>query len=65
MHIDNGTPFFFSKFSYDFKENDMWKVFQRWGRVSDTLISRRLNVKKQRFEFVRFLGVQKPSDVRT
>lgn len=60
MHMDhkNGTSFLFSNFAFDFKESNMWKVFQDWGRVSDIFISRRLNIKKQRFRFVRFKGVQ-------
>jgi len=53
-----GTPFFFSNFPFDLKETDLWKIFRRWGRVSDVFISRRLNIKKQRFGFVRFQGVQ-------
>jgi len=55
---ERGTPFFFSNFPFDLKESDLWKIFPRWGRVSDVFISRRLNIKKQRFGFVRFLGVQ-------
>jgi len=55
---ERGTPFFFSNFPFDLKESDLWKIFRRWGRVSDVFISRRLNIKKQRFGFVRFLGVQ-------
>nr|XP_007139935.1 hypothetical protein PHAVU_008G071100g [Phaseolus vulgaris]ESW11929.1 hypothetical protein PHAVU_008G071100g [Phaseolus vulgaris] len=53
-----GTPFFFSNFPFDLKETDLWKIFRRWGRVSDVFISRRLNIKMQRFDFVRFQGVQ-------
>ena len=53
-----GTSFFFSNFSFDLKESDLWKIFQRWGRVSDVFISSRLNIKKQRFGFVIFKGVQ-------
>jgi len=58
MDHGRGTSFFFSNFPPDFIEVDMWKVFQRWGRVSDIFISRRLNIKRQRFRFVRFMGVQ-------
>ncbi|ESW34547.1 hypothetical protein PHAVU_001G161800 [Phaseolus vulgaris] len=53
-----GTSFFFSNFPFDLKESDLWKIFRRWGRVSDVFISHRLNIKKQRFGFVRFQGVQ-------
>jgi len=33
---------------------DMWKKFQRKGRVKDIFISKRLNVRNQRFDFVKF-----------
>jgi len=36
---------------------DMWKIFQRWERIKDVFISKRLKVKKQRFEFAKFQGV--------
>ena len=32
----------------------MWRVFQRWGRVVDVFISRRMNNKNKRFGFVQF-----------
>nr|XP_007133499.1 hypothetical protein PHAVU_011G184000g [Phaseolus vulgaris]ESW05493.1 hypothetical protein PHAVU_011G184000g [Phaseolus vulgaris] len=48
------VSFFFSNFPHDYDERDMWKIFQRWGRIKDIFISRRLNIKRQRFEFVRF-----------
>jgi len=47
--------FFFTNFL--FFERDLWKVFQRWGRVLDVFISRKLNARNQRFGFVRFHGV--------
>ncbi|KAK6645947.1 hypothetical protein PHAVU_L001950, partial [Phaseolus vulgaris] len=56
--MERGTPFFFSNFPFDLKESDLWKIFRRWRRVSDVFISKRLNIKTQRFGFVRFLGVQ-------
>ena len=36
----------------------MWKVFQRWGKVTDIFISRRLDKWGHRFGFVRFLEVK-------
>jgi len=48
------VSFFFSNFPMDHDERDMWKVFQRQGKLKDVFISRRLNIKKQRFGFVRF-----------
>jgi len=37
-----------------YEEKDMWRVFQRWGRVVDVFISRRMNNKNKRFGFVQF-----------
>jgi len=51
------TSFFFTNFPDHFFERDLWKVFQRWGRVLDVFISRKLNARNQRFGFVRFHGV--------
>jgi len=51
------VSFFFTNFPDHFFERDLWKVFQRWGRVLDVFISRKLNARKQRFSFVRFQGV--------
>jgi len=51
------VSFFFFNFPMDHDERDMWKVFQRQGRLKDVFISRRLNVKRQRFGFVRFQEV--------
>jgi len=48
------VSFFFSNFPHDHDERDMWKIFQRRGRIKDIFISRRLNIKRQRFRFVRF-----------
>ena len=39
------VKFFFTNFPLEYEEKDMWKVFQRWGRVADVFISRRLNNK--------------------
>jgi len=51
------TSFFFTNFPDHFFERDLWKFFQRWGRVLDVFISRKLNARNQRFGFVRFHGV--------
>ena len=51
------TSFFFTNFPEHFMERDLWKVFQRWGRVLDVFVSRKLNARKQKFGFVRFQGV--------
>jgi len=38
----------------------MWRIFQRWGKVQDIFISRRLNQRGQRFGFVRYRGISNP-----
>jgi len=50
--------FFFSNFPHGLGEKDMIKVFQKWARVKDVFISRRLNKWRRRFGFVRFFGVR-------
>ncbi|ESW17972.1 hypothetical protein PHAVU_006G002800, partial [Phaseolus vulgaris] len=51
------TSFFFTNFPEHFRERDLWRVFQRWGRVLDVFVSRKLNTRNQKFGFVRFQGV--------
>ncbi|ESW34080.1 hypothetical protein PHAVU_001G122700 [Phaseolus vulgaris] len=51
------TSFFFTNFPEHFLERDLWKVFQRWGRVLDVFVSRKLNARNQKFGFVGFQGV--------
>ncbi|KAK8466936.1 hypothetical protein PHAVU_008G195442 [Phaseolus vulgaris] len=52
------TSFFFTNFPEHFMERDLWKVFQRWGRVMDVFVSRKLNARNKKFGFVRFQGVK-------
>jgi len=56
MDHGRGTSFLFSNFPYDFLEVDMWKVFQRWGRVYDIFISRTVNVKLKDLVLLDFRG---------
>jgi len=51
------VKFFFTNFPHEYAERDMWKIFQRWGKVADVFISRRLNSGNRRFGFVSFQGV--------
>ena len=48
------TTFSFSHFPFSYGEYDMWKVFQRWGKVFEVFISRRLNKRGPMYGFVRF-----------
>jgi len=52
------TSFFFTNFPPDYFEKDLWKIFQRWGRVLDVFISRKLNARNQRFGFVKFQSIR-------
>ncbi|XP_068492356.1 uncharacterized protein [Phaseolus vulgaris] len=54
---NSNINFFFTNFPPEYQKEDMWRVFQRWGRVVDVFISRRMNNKNQRFGFVKFQGV--------
>ena len=58
------TTFFFSHFPYSYGEYDMWKVFQRWGRVTEVFISRRLDKWGHRYGFVRFLEVKNEQNLQ-
>jgi len=51
------TTFFFSNFPSGFGEVDMLRIFQKWARVKEVFISRRLNKWGRRFGFVSFFGV--------
>ena len=55
---DGGYVIFFTIFPNEYNEEALWKLFQRWGRVLDIFISKKLNTRKQRFGFVRFQGVR-------
>ena len=58
-HEDEGvTSFFFLNFPTGVGEVEMFRVFQKWARVKDVFISRRLNKWGRRFGFVRFYGVR-------
>jgi len=62
-HGDHGssqdfTTFFFSNFPNEYSEMDMFKFFQRWARVKEVFVSRRLNKWGRRFCFVRFFDVR-------
>ncbi|XP_020220436.1 uncharacterized protein LOC109803325 [Cajanus cajan] len=52
------TTFFFSRFPESYNQADLWKVFQRWGKVWDVFIAARRNRHGQRYGFVRFLEVE-------
>jgi len=54
----DSSSFFFSNFPNGVGEKDMVRVFQKWGRVKDVFISRRLNKWGRRFGFVRFFGIR-------
>jgi len=52
------TTFFFSHFLNNYGEHDIWKIFQRWGRVEEVFISKKLNRWGNKFGFVRFSDVK-------
>ena len=53
----DATTFFFSNFPNGYGELDMHKIFQKWARVKEVFIARRLNKWGRRFGFVRFFEV--------
>src|ERR1044072_7251326 len=54
------TTFFFSNVPENYTEKAMWGIFQRWGRVWNVYMPRRLNRYGQRFGFVRYMDVAEP-----
>ena len=54
----NFSSFFFSNFPHGYGEVDMAKLFQKWARVKEVFISRRLNKWGRRFGFVKLLDVK-------
>ena len=51
------TTFYFSRFPEEIRESDLWKLFQKWGRVREVFIPRYRNKVGHRFGFVRFIEV--------
>ena len=52
------TTFYFSRFPEGVKEDDLWKLFQKWGKVWEVFIPKYKNKEGHRFGFVRFKEVQ-------
>jgi len=58
QHSTKSFPtFFFSNFPENHGEYEMFKLFQKWARVKEVFISKRLNRWGRRFGFVRFFVV--------
>ena len=51
------TTFFFSNFPENHGEFEMFRLFQKWARVKEVFISKRLNKWGRRFGFIRFFEV--------
>jgi len=56
--VNNFSTFFFSNFPGGFGEYDMLKIFQKWAKVKEVFISKRLNRWGRRFGFVRLFDVE-------
>ena len=63
--IRDATTFFFSRFPEDHSELDLWRIFQRFGRVVEVFIAKRRNRWGRRFGFVRFLVVSDKKKMET
>ncbi|CAH1426155.1 unnamed protein product [Lactuca virosa] len=58
-NVDNvSTPFFFTNFLVDMDNKQLWSICEKYGRVSDVYIARKLSKAGKRFAFGRFLRVQ-------
>jgi len=51
------TTFYFSRFPDGTSEYELWKIFQKWGRVKEVFIPKYKNKEGHRFGFVRFKEV--------
>ena len=51
------TTFYFSRFPDGTRETDLWKIFQKWGRVREVFIPKYKNKEGHKFGFVRFKEV--------
>ncbi|KAH1249328.1 hypothetical protein GmHk_05G012704 [Glycine max] len=51
------SSFYFTRFSDDITEKDLWCQFKKWGDVREVFISRQRNKNGRRYGFVRFKGV--------
>ena len=51
------TTFYFSRFPEGITEQDMWQMFQKWGKVWEVFILRTKNKLGHRFGFVKFKEV--------
>src|ERR1044072_7250852 len=54
------TSFFFTHFPDTYMAMDMWRIFQRWGRVWEVFIPARRDRNGKRFGFVKILDVIDP-----
>ncbi|GLT77415.1 hypothetical protein SLA2020_490030, partial [Shorea laevis] len=50
--------FFFYNFPEESQEADLWRAFQRYGRVVDVYVPMKRDKRGKRFGFVRMMGVQ-------
>uniref|UniRef100_K7N556 RRM domain-containing protein n=1 Tax=Glycine max TaxID=3847 RepID=K7N556_SOYBN len=52
------SSFYFTRFSEDVTEKDLWYHFKKWGDVRETFISKQKNKNGRRYGFARFKGVK-------
>lgn len=57
------TTFFFSKFPENYNEEDLWRVFKRWGKVWGIYIANRKDKWGNQYGFARFLNVINKRDL--
>ena len=52
------SSFYFTRFTDDITENELWQHFKRWGDLREIFIPYRRNYNGRRYGFVRFKGVR-------
>ncbi|KAG4938824.1 hypothetical protein GLYMA_16G096100v4 [Glycine max] len=51
------TSYYFTRFSDETMEKELWMEFKKWGDVREIFVSRQRNKRGRRYGFVRFKGV--------
>ncbi|KAL2316697.1 hypothetical protein Fmac_030573 [Flemingia macrophylla] len=55
------TTFYIEKLPLVYNETQLWKAFQRWGRIWEIYVAPRVNAWGHRYGFIRFLDVKNVS----
>ncbi|GJX80885.1 RNA-directed DNA polymerase, eukaryota [Tanacetum coccineum] len=63
--LNRTTTYFFTDIPPGWNDNDLWKLFAKYGRISDVYIAKKKTAKGKDFGFARFLNVSNPTSFET